>query len=149
TMHTNDSPSAVARLVDMGIPPFLLASSLRMIAAQRLVRRVCSECREPYEIDESSLVSYGLNPRGSGRYTVYKARGCAACNFTGVKGRLAIYEVLPVTRELRDLIIRTASPSEIAKVACDQGMRTLRAGALSKVLEGLTTLDEALRVTSD
>jgi len=149
TMHTNDSPSAVARLVDMGIPPFLLASSLRMIAAQRLVRRVCSECREPYEIDEATLVSSGLTPRGAGRYTVYKARGCGACNFTGVKGRLAVYEILPVTREIRDLIIHTAAPSEIAKVACDQGMCTLREGALSKVLEGLTTVDEALRVTSD
>jgi len=97
----------------------------------------------------ASLVSCGLTPRGGGPYRLYKGRGCPTCNFTGVKGRLAVYEILPVSREIRDLIIRTASPSAIAKVAGKQGMRTLREGALNKVLEGLTTLEEALRVTSD
>jgi type IV pilus assembly protein PilB len=149
TLHTNDCPSAVARLVDMGIPPFLLASSLRLVAAQRLIRKVCSRCREAYDLDESTLGAYGHAARGSGRYTVYKARGCPACNFTGVKGRIAIYEVMPVTREIRDLIVRSATPGEIGKVACDQGMRTLREAALQKVIEGLTTVDEALRVTTE
>jgi len=149
TLHTNDSPSAVARLVDMGIPPFLLASSLRLVAAQRLVRKVCGQCREPYEIDESTLAAAGYPPRGAGKYAVYKARGCPACNFTGVKGRIAIYEIMSVTPEIRELIVRNATPGEISRVACDQGMRTLREAALHKVIEGLTTVDEALRVTTD
>jgi type IV pilus assembly protein PilB len=149
TLHTNDSSSAVARLVDMGIPPFLLASSLRLVVAQRLVRKICLECREPYEVSEGTLGTYGYAPRGVERYTVYKAPGCPACNFTGVKGRIAIYEVMPVTREIRDLIIRGATPDEIAKVASDQGMKTLRESVLARVIEGVTTVDEALRVTTD
>jgi type IV pilus assembly protein PilB len=149
TLHTNDSPSAVARLVDMGIPPFLLASSLRLVVAQRLVRKICLECREPYEVSEGTLGTYGYAPRGVERYTVYKAQGCPTCNFTGVKGRIAIYEVMPVTREIRDLIIRGATPDEIAKVASDQGMKTLRESVLARVIEGVTTMDEALRVTTD
>jgi type IV pilus assembly protein PilB len=149
TLHTNDSTSAVARLVDMGIPPFLLASSLRLVVAQRLVRKICQDCREPYELAEGTLATYGYAPRGIERYTVYKAHGCPVCNFTGVRGRVAIYEVLPISREIRDLIVRGAAPDEISKVAVDQGMKTLRQAALARVVEGITAVDEALRVTSD
>jgi type IV pilus assembly protein PilB len=149
TLHTNDSASAIARLVDMGIPPFLLVSSLRLVVAQRLIRKMCVDCREPYEITEGTLATYGYTPRGVDRYTVYKAPGCPTCDFTGVKGRIAIYEVMPVTREIRDLIVREAGPHEIAKVACDQGMKTLRESALAQVIQGVTTVDEALRVTTD
>jgi type IV pilus assembly protein PilB len=119
------------------------------VAAQRLVRKICGECKEPYQIDEAALVAYGLSPRGVGQYTAYKAKGCPACNFTGVKGRIAVYEILPVSREIRDLIVRNATPHEISKVACDQGMKTLREAALGKVIEGVTSVDEALRVTTD
>jgi type IV pilus assembly protein PilB len=148
TLHTNDAASTVARLLDMGIPPFLLASSLRLVVAQRLIRKVCAECREPYEIDAASLVPYTTTP-ADGRVTVVIGRGCAVCNQTGLKGRIAIYEVMPVTKEIKELIAHGARPAEICKVARDQGMRTLREAALAKVLEGVTTLEEIMRVTTE
>jgi type IV pilus assembly protein PilB len=147
TLHTNDSPSTIARLVDMGIPPFLVASSLLLVVAQRLGRRVCKDCREPYEADEDSLVPYGHQPTGRGRRTLYRGQGCRACNFTGMKGRVALYEVMPVTSEIRDLILRGASTGEIRAAAQSQGMKTLRQAGLTKVLEGVTTVEEVLRVT--
>jgi type IV pilus assembly protein PilB len=148
TLHTNDAASTVARLIDMGIPPFLLASSLRLIVAQRLIRKNCEECKEARDVDEATLVPYSHAPRG-GCVTVFKGRGCPACNHTGLKGRIAIYEVLPVTREIKDLIVHGAQATEIVKVARDQGMRTLREAGLAKVLEGVTTVDEVLRVTAE
>ncbi|HXG04147.1 MAG TPA: ATPase, T2SS/T4P/T4SS family, partial [Candidatus Binatia bacterium] len=147
TLHTNDSPSTIARLIDMGIPPFLVASSLLLVLAQRLGRRVCKECREPYEADEESLVPYGHQPAGLGRVTFYKGKGCQACNFTGMKGRVAIYEVMPITQEIRDLILKGASTAELRAVAQSQGMKTLRQAGLMKVIEGVTTVEEVLRVT--
>ena len=95
TLHTNDAASTVARLLDMGIPPFLLSSSLRLVVAQRLIRKNCAECKQPHNIDEASLVPHLQTPRGDGRVTVFKGRGCTACNQTGLKGRIAIYEVMP------------------------------------------------------
>jgi type IV pilus assembly protein PilB len=148
TLHTNDAASTVARLIDMGIPPFLLSSSLRLIVAQRLIRKNCEECKEPRDVDEASLMPYSHAPRG-GRVTVFKGRGCPACNHTGLKGRIAIYEVLPVTREIKELIVHDAQATEIVKVARDQGMRTLREAGVAKVLEGVTTVDEVLRVTAE
>jgi type IV pilus assembly protein PilB len=147
TLHTNDCPSTVARLLDMGVPPFLVSSSLLLLLAQRLARRVCRECREPYEADEDSLAPYGHVPVGMGRVTFYRAKGCHACSFTGMKGRVAIYETMPVTQEIRDLILRNADVSEIRGVAQSQGMKTLRQNGLAKVIEGTTTIDEIVRVT--
>ncbi|OLC43333.1 MAG: type II secretion system protein GspE [Gemmatimonadetes bacterium 13_1_40CM_4_65_7] len=147
TVHTNDCPSTVARLLDMGIPPFLVSSALLLILAQRLARRVCSDCKEPYEADEESLLPYGHVPEGLGKVAFYRGKGCQTCNFTGMKGRVAIYEVMPVSQELRDLILRNAPTAEIRDVAQSQGMRSLRQNALQKVLEGVTTVDEVLRVT--
>jgi type IV pilus assembly protein PilB len=147
TLHTNDCPSTVARLIDMGIPPFLVSSALLLILAQRLGRRVCKDCREPYEIDEETLVPYGHAPAGPGRGTVYKGKGCQVCNFTGMKGRVAIYEVMPVTEELRDMILKNAPTADLRAVAQSQGMKTLRQAGLLKVLEGVTTVEEVLRVT--
>ncbi len=147
TLHTNDCASTVARLLDMGIPPFLVSSSLLLILAQRLGRRVCKECKEPYEADEDSLVPYGHIPQGLGRCTFFRGKGCPTCNFTGMKGRVAIYEVMPVTQELRDLILRNAPTAEIREVALSQGMRTLRQSGLAKVIDGMTTVEEILRVT--
>ena len=148
TLHTNDAASTVVRLLDMGIPPFLLASALRLVVAQRLLRKICLECREPHEIDESSLAPYAAIPT-DGRVTVFAGRGCTVCNDTGLKGRIAIYEVMPVTNEIKELIVSGARPAEICKAARDQGMRTLREAGLAKVLEGVTTLEEVLRVTSE
>jgi len=147
TLHTNDAPSTITRLIDMGIPPFLVTSSLLLIVAQRLARRVCKECKEPYEADEESLVPYGHVPRGLGKIPLYKGKGCQACNFTGLKGRSAIYEVMPVTQEIRDMILRAAPMSEIREVASQQGVKTLRQAGLGKVVEGATTVEEILRVT--
>src|SRR5258705_9546316 len=147
TLHTNDCPSTVARLLDMGIPPFLVSSSLMLILAQRLGRRVCKECKQPYEASEESLAPYGHVPQGTGTVNFYKGKGCQTCNFTGMKGRVAIYEVMPVTTELRDLMLRNATTNEILDAACSQGMKTLRQNALQKVIDGVTTVEEVLRVT--
>src|SRR6058998_446873 len=147
TLHTNDSPSTIARLIDMGIPPFLVASSLVLVVAQRLGRKVCAACKEPYEADEESLAPYGHVLTGLGKTQFYKGRGCAACNFTGMKGRIALYEVMPASQEIRDMVLRSASTSELRQVAQSQGMKTLRQAGLLKVIEGVTTVEEVLRVT--
>ncbi|HEV8533466.1 MAG TPA: type IV-A pilus assembly ATPase PilB [Methylomirabilota bacterium] len=147
TLHTNDCPSTVARLLDMGIPPFLVSSSLTLILAQRLGRKVCKDCKQPYDADEETLVPYGHIPQGLGKISFYKGKGCATCNFTGMKGRVAIYEVMPVNQDIRDLIIRNAPAVEIGEAAQRQGMKTLRQNALQKVIEGGMTIEEVLRVT--
>src|SRR5881396_912345 len=147
TLHTNDSPSTIARLIDMGIPPFLVASSLLLVMAQRLGRKVCKDCKEPYEVNEDSLLPYGHVLTGVGRTQFYKGRGCATCSFTGMKGRVAIYEVMPVSQEIRDLILKNAPVTDIRAMAQAQGMKTLRQAGLLKVLAGATTVDEVLRVT--
>ncbi len=147
TLHTNDCPSTVARLVDMGVQPFLLSSALLLILAQRLGRRICKDCKEPFEGHEDDLVPYGHVPQGLGRVTFYKGKGCQTCTFTGMKGRVALYEVMAVSDELRELILNDASTREIREVAQSQGLKTLRQAGLQKVLEGVTTPDEILRVT--
>ncbi|HYR37862.1 MAG TPA: type IV-A pilus assembly ATPase PilB [Methylomirabilota bacterium] len=147
TLHTNDCPSTVARLLDMGIPPFLVSSSLTLILAQRLGRKVCKDCKQPYDADEEILVPYGHIPQGLGKISFYKGKGCATCNFTGMKGRVAIYEVMPINQDIRDLIIRNAPAVEIGEAAQRQGMRTLRQNALQKVIDGGMTIEEVLRVT--
>jgi len=149
TLHTNDAASSVARLLDMAIPPFLLASSLRLVVAQRLIRKVCEECKRAHEVDESTLVDYGYVSRGVGKITLYKGRGCAVCTHSGLKGRVAIYEIMPITREIKALVAQGAPTAEICKVARDQGMTTLREAALGRLIAGVTTLEEVLRVTSE
>ena len=147
TLHTNDCPSTIARLLDMGIPPFLVSSSLLLILAQRLARKVCGLCKEPYEIDEDTLTVSGHVSTGVGRLTVYKGKGCEKCNFTGMKGRVALYEVMPISEALRDMILKSAPTAELRRVAQEQGMKTLRQAGLRKVIEGVTTVEEILRVT--
>jgi type IV pilus assembly protein PilB len=147
TLHTNDCPSTIARLVDMGIPPFLISSALQLILAQRLGRKVCKDCKEPYDADEESLVPYGHVPTGLGKIQFYKGRGCQVCNFTGMKGRIALYEVMPISQELRDAILKAAPTAELREIAQAQGMKTLRQAGLQKVIEGTSTVDEVLRVT--
>ena len=149
TLHTNDSASTVARLLDMGVPPFLISASLRLVVAQRLVRMICSECREGYEATEESLVPHGHTPTGRGTLTLFKGLGCPRCNFTGLKGRVALYELMPVNQPLREMIAKAPSVEEIRAVARGQGMVPLRQAGLLKVVEGITTVDEVLRVTSD
>ena len=149
TLHTNSAAQTISRLQDMGVPPFLVASSVRVVVAQRLARKVCQNCREPYRLDETSLVQYGHTPLGLGACTVYKGKGCATCHGTGMKGRVALYEVLPITPEIRGLVLNSTFASEIQDVASKQGMKTLREAGLLKVLQGVTTVEEILRVTSE
>src|SRR5437867_3145120 len=147
TLHTNDCPSTVARLVDMGIQPFLLSSALLMILAQRLGRRICKDCKQPVEGKEEDLVRYGYVPQGRGSVTFYRGAGCATCNGTGMKGRVAIYEVMPITEALKDMILEEASTAELREQAQKEGMKTLRQAGLQKVVEGVTTVEEVVRVT--
>jgi len=147
TLHTNDCPSTVARLFDMGIQPFLLSSALLVILAQRLGRRICKDCKQPVEGKEEDLAPYGHVSQGLPNVTFYRGKGCATCNFTGMKGRVAIYEVMPVGEILRDMILKNAATAELREQAQKDGMKTLRQSGLMKVIEGTTTVEEVLRVT--
>jgi type IV pilus assembly protein PilB len=147
TLHTNDCPSTIARLVDMGIQPFLLSSALLLMLAQRLGRRICKDCKQPVEGKEEDLVRYGYVPQGRGAVTFYRGAGCATCNGTGMKGRVAIYEVMPITEALKDMILEEASTAELREQAQKEGMKTLRQAGLQKVLDGVTTVEEVVRVT--
>ena len=149
TLHTDDAPASVSQLLDMGIPPFLVAGALRVVVAQRLVRRLCGACKEPYELDESSLMSYGHLPTDGGPRTLYRAKGCARCDGQGLSGRVGLYQVMPFTDELRQLTLARARPVDLAKVARQEGMPSLREIGFAKVFEGLTTVDEVLRVTAE
>jgi type IV pilus assembly protein PilB len=147
TLHTNDAPSAVSRLINMGVEPFLVASSVLLILAQRLLRRTCNQCKVPVTVPQKALVDVGLTEEEAASITCYKGNGCDVCSGTGYKGRVAIYEVLLLTPELRDLILSGASAVEIKRTAIQQGMRTLRMSGLSKLKEGITTVQEVVRVT--
>jgi general secretion pathway protein E len=143
TLHTNDAPGAVTRLIDMGIEPYLLASTLNGVLAQRLVRKLCEECRAPYEPDASERTIFGRNVPER----IYRAVGCGACNFTGYKGRTGIYELLTADEDMRRLVHDTAAERELRAHAVRQGMLRLREDGLRWVREGVTALDEVLRVT--
>jgi type IV pilus assembly protein PilB len=147
TLHTNDCPSTIARLFDMGIQPFLLSSALLVILAQRLGRRTCKDCKQPVEGKEEDLIPYGHVPQGLDNVQFFRGKGCPTCNFTGMKGRVAIYEVMPIGETLRDMILKNAGTAELREQAQKDGMKTLRQSGLIKVLEGTTTVEEVLRVT--
>jgi len=147
TLHTNDAPSTISRLMNMGIEPFLVATSVNLICAQRLVRRVCANCKEPLEVPQQVLLDAGFTPQEVKTTTIYHGRGCSVCNKGGYKGRVGLYEVLEVNDELRELILVGASALELKKKALEQGMLTLRRSGLVKVAAGATTLEEVLRET--
>ena len=147
TLHTNNAPSAVVRLLDMGIAPFLVSSSLLMVVAQRLCRRICPECREPAEASISTLLDAGFNPEEVESARIYRGAGCGACANTGYRGRTAIHEVLSMSPDIQDAVVKRRSSTEIAEIAVKHGMRTLRDAGLRKVANGVTTLDEVVRVT--
>ena len=147
TLHTNDAPSAIARLVDMGAEDYLLASSILGILAQRLVRVICSDCREETVLEEDFLRQIGF-PSLAER-TVYQGRGCKECSQTGFRGRVGIFELMPMGAEIRRLTISSADASQLRKTALDQGMLTLRQDGFDKVRQGITTVSEVLRVTQD
>ena len=147
TLHTNDAPSTITRLLNMGIEPFLVASSVVIIIAQRLVRRICKECKEEEKIHASVLQDIGFSEQEANTITCYKGKGCPNCNDTGYRGRVALYEVMPVGEDIRELILEGASAIEIRKKAVAGGMKTLRMSGLIKLKEGVTTVDEILRST--
>ena len=147
TLHTNDAPSTVSRLMNMGIEPFLVASSVNLICAQRLVRRLCTECKKDHPHDPKALVDAGFTAEEAKTVIPKKGSGCDRCNNTGYKGRVGLYEVMEVTEELRELILVGASALELRRKAIDEGMITLRRSGLMKVMAGVTTIEEVARET--
>jgi len=147
TLHTNDAPSTINRLLNMGIEPFLVASSVNLIVAQRLARKVCASCKERDDVSPETLIQMGMDPEVASRAECLRGKGCPVCGNTGFKGRVALYEVMPITEEVRELILMGASTAEIKNQAISQGMKTLRQSGLTKILDGTTSVSEILRTT--
>ena len=148
TMHCNDAPGAIARLDDMGVAPFLISSSVILTCAQRLMRRICSHCKEPVTYPEKMYQDLNIDPSMFDGVTLYRGRGCDRCKNSGYAGRMAIIEAMTITDEIRKLIITRANSREIGKIAIGQGMRTLRMVALDRVREGMSTLEQVLLLTA-
>jgi type IV pilus assembly protein PilB len=148
TLHTNDAPSTVSRMVNMGIEPFLVGTAVNLIQAQRLVRRVCAACKEELkDVPAKTLIDIGFTPDMVGTFKLYKGRGCGVCNGTGYKGRVGLYEVMEISEAIRDLIMVGATAVELKKKALEEGMLTLRMSGLEKIKAGVTTLEETMRET--
>jgi len=147
TLHTNGAPETITRLMNMGIEPFLVATSVHLICAQRLVRRICKDCAEPVEMPPQALIDEGYTPEEAKTVQIMKGKGCATCNKTGYKGRTGLYEVMEVDDEIRELVLVGASAVELKKKAIERGMITLRRSGLMKVAQGWTTLEEVARET--
>ena len=147
TLHTNDAPSTISRLMNMGIEPFLVATSVNLIQAQRLIRRVCKDCRNEHSMPPEALMEVGFSADDAKKLKTYKGKGCSTCNNTGYKGRIGLYEVMEINDEIRELILIGASALELRKKAIEDGMITLRESGLQKIRDGLTTLEEVVRET--
>ncbi len=147
TLHTNGAPETITRLMNMGIEPFLVATSVHLICAQRLVRRICKDCTEPVEVPVQTLIEEGYSPEEAKTVQIMKGKGCATCNKTGYKGRTGLYEVMEVDDEIKELVLVGASALELKKKAIERGMITLRRSGLIKVAGGFTTLEEVARET--
>ena len=147
TLHTNDAPSALTRLVDMGVKPFLVASAVMAIMAQRLIRRICLECRREAEVSETELRAVGLTQQRLEEATVYEAVGCPACNNSGYKGRQGVYELMEMSNDIREMAFQCKPTLELRAKARSEGMVTLQEDAIRKVLAGVTTIPEVLRIT--
>jgi type IV pilus assembly protein PilB len=147
TLHTNDAPSSISRLSNMGIEPFLISASVILIMAQRLVRKVCTQCREEEEIPTAALRKVGFSEEDAKTVKCYRGKGCPVCNGSGYKGRIALYEIMPVTSEIKELVLEGSSADEIRKTAVKLGMKTLRMSGVNKIKEGMTSVEEVLRIT--
>jgi type IV pilus assembly protein PilB len=147
TVHTNDAASTIIRLVNMNIEPFLIADSVILIAAQRLIRRLCKKCAQPHKLPEKALLDMGFEKDEFRDLNILKPKGCEACNNTGYKGRIALYEVMPINDDIREMVLNRAQSREIKKKAIDQGMITLRRSGLIKIKDGITSVEEVLRET--
>jgi general secretion pathway protein E len=149
TLHTNDSASAITRLIDMGIEPFLLASSINAILAQRLVRIICPHCKESYTPDPDAIKKLGLSEEDMEGKSVYRGKGCVKCHYTGFKGRCGIFELLLMNQEMKHLVLTTANSNDIKTQGVKNGMITLRRDGADKVLNGITTIEEVFRVSQE
>jgi type IV pilus assembly protein PilB len=147
TLHTNDAPATISRLLNMGVEPFLITASVNLVLAQRLARRVCPECSHPVAVDLQSLTDLGASPEQIETAKLARGAGCTVCNNTGYKGRIALYEVMKFTDDLKEMVLQGASTAELKAAAIRRGMSTLRASGIRKVLDGVTTAEEVLRVT--
>jgi type IV pilus assembly protein PilB len=147
TLHTNDAPATITRLRDMGVPPFMITATVEAILAQRLVRRICSDCRTEFEPSDELLMELQLPIEQARKYRFYYGRGCARCNNGGYKGRCGLYELMAVTDDIRDMISSNAHTDEIRDLARSQGMTTLRESGLKQIFDGVTTIDEVVRET--
>jgi len=147
TLHTNDAPSTIIRLIDMGIDSYLVATSVILIAAQRLVRRICSACKEEINIPPKALLNIGFSEEDAATVKIFKGKGCPKCNNTGYKGRVGLFEVMQVSPAVRDMILSDASVADIRKQCIDEGMLTLRQSGLAKIRNGVTTIEEVIRET--
>jgi type IV pilus assembly protein PilB len=147
TLHTNDAPSTINRLMNMGIEPFLVSTSVNLICAQRLVRRICKECKEPAQMPPQALVAIGFSAEDSQSVQLYKGRGCGNCNNTGYRGRVGLFEVMEVSDDVRELILSGASALELRRKAIEEGMITLRISGVYKIRAGDTTVEEVVRET--
>jgi len=147
TLHTNDAPSSITRLLDLGIPSFLIKAAIVGILAQRLVKKICLHCKEPFEMKSSELLSLGLDIGKTGTVELHRGKGCIKCRGTGYLGRTGIHEVLPVTESIQEVITEECDIGKIRDVAIGEGMVNLRENAIKKLLDGTTTYQEVLRVT--
>ncbi|MEQ1666799.1 MAG: ATPase, T2SS/T4P/T4SS family, partial [Bdellovibrionales bacterium] len=147
TLHTNDAPTTVTRLTEMGVPPYLITSTLNLIVAQRLVGKLCEACKELVKVPDSTLINLGVAQEEIPKYQVHKAKGCGACNNTGIKGRLAIYELMPLTEQVKEAVLRGAGSAELRSICRTLGMKTLRRSALLKLARGLTTIEEVINAS--
>ena len=147
TLHTNDAPSTVSRLLNMGIEPFLVSASVILIVAQRLVRKVCTECKVEENVPIPALIQLGFSEEEAPSIKAYKGKGCPVCNGSGYKGRVALYEVMPLKEELKEMILEGASADELKKTSIRLGMKSLRASGLVKIRDGVTTIEEVLKIT--
>ncbi len=147
TLHTNDAPSSINRLMNMGIEPFLVASSTHLVVAQRLVRRICSNCKEPYEVPHQALLNIGFIKDELKALQLFRGRGCDTCSGTGYKGRVGLYEVMEIEEDIKELILSGGSAYELREKAVENGMLTLRHSGLQKIRDGVTSIDEVMRET--
>jgi type IV pilus assembly protein PilB len=145
TLHTNDAPSAITRLIDMGVPAYLVASSVVAVMAQRLVRVVCQKCKTPYTPSEATLEAAGVSAEQAAKANFVKGRGCGHCQGSGYRGRLGIFELMLMTSRLRELTFNQAPTEEVRKTAIAEGMKTLYQDGIEKALKGITTIEEVLR----
>jgi type IV pilus assembly protein PilB len=147
TLHTNDAPGTVSRLLNMGVEPFLVTASVNLILAQRLARKICSDCKVEAEIDEGALITAGFSEEQVKRAKLFKGSGCRTCGDSGYKGRIALYEVMPMTDRLKEMVLQGASSAELKQEMIAQGVNSLRLSGINKILEGVTTVEEVVRVT--